>query len=44
MVIISKKIEDELEPNFEVVDNILSDKQVESFVKCENKRKKFNLN
>ena len=34
----------ELEDNFEVVDIVISDKHVKSFIKHEYKPKKFNLN
>ena len=33
-------IKDELKQNFEVVDNVISDKHVESFIKYENKHKR----
>ena len=35
-----KTIEDELEPNFKVVDNVISDKYVKSFINFEYKPKK----
>ena len=36
-------IEDELKPNFKVVDNVISDKHVKSFIKYEDNPKELNL-
>ena len=40
VVSFKKTIEDELESNFKVVDNVISDKDVKSFIKYEYKPKK----
>ena len=39
-VSINQVIQNELKPNFKIVDNIISDKHVKSFIKCEYNPKK----
>ena len=39
----NRVIEDELKPNFKVVDKVISDKHVKSFIKYEYNPKKLNL-
>ena len=38
-IIFNRAIEDELKPNFRVVNNVISDKHFKSFIKHENKPK-----
>ena len=40
---LNQVIEDELMPNFKVVDNVISDKHVESFIKYDYKPKKSSI-
>ena len=43
MILVLIKQEEELQPNFKVVDNVISDKHVKSFNKDEYKAEKLNL-